>query len=119
MPLLKTPRTIIKALHFGSQQTRDRMKLKRYSQGAGGIGDFALRAYDRDQQWCGIRQQLDKRCFVTGQEYTISAKFRLLNATTGDGVQCNTNDQWYSGQNCPSVMIYGEECTVGVNRYIY
>lgn len=29
------------------------------------------------------------------------------------------NDQWMSGKNCPSVMIAGEECAVGANRYLY
>jgi len=104
---------------FWQATDRDRMKLKLYSPGSEGQGDFALRAYARDHSWRGIRQQLDKRCFVTGEEYKISAKFRLLNATSGAGVHCNTNDQWMSGKNCPSVMIYGEECAVGANRYIY
>ena len=95
---------------FWQATDRDRMKLNLYSPGADGPGDFALRAYNRDHQWRGIRQQLDKRCFVTGEEYTISAKFRLLNATSGAGLHCLTNDQWMSGKNCPSVMIYGEGC---------
>lgn len=95
---------------------RDRLKIKLYSPGADGQGDFALRAYNRDHPWRGIRQQLDKRCFVTGEEFIISAKFRLLNATTGTGLNCTTNDQWGSGKNCPSVMIYGEGCTVGTNN---
>ena len=98
---------------------RDRMKLKIYSPGAGGGGDFALRAYDRDHSSRGMRQQLDKRCFVTGEEYTISAKFRLLNSTSGIGLTCNTNDRTVTGKNCPSVMIQGEECAVGGSRYIW
>jgi hypothetical protein len=117
--LIENPSFNNRSAAFWQPTDRDRMKLKLYSPGAGGPEDFALRGYARDHSWRGIRQQLDKRCFVTGQEYTISAKFRLLNATTGAGVQCNTNDQWYSGLNCPSVMIYGEECTVGGNRFIY
>ena len=65
---------------------RDRVKLKLYIPGAGGQGDFALRAYDCDHSWHGICQQLDKRCFVTGEEYIIPAKFRLLNLISGAGL---------------------------------
>ncbi len=95
---------------FWQATDRDRMKMNLYSPGADGVGDFALRAYNRDHSWRGFRQQLDKRCFVTGEEYTISAKFRLLNATSGDGLHCEPNHQWMSGKNCPSVMIYGDGC---------
>ena len=73
---------------------RNRLKVALYSPGASGESDFALRAYDRDHKWRGLRQKLDPRCFVTGEEYAITSKFRMLNATSGAGLWCDVNDQW-------------------------
>jgi hypothetical protein len=74
--------------------------------------DLALRSFARDHVRRGFQQQLDTRCFVSGAEYEISAKFRLLNSTSLDGVICDTNSQEsnrYKTQ-CPSVTIFGSGC---------
>lgn len=80
--------------------------------GADGDADLALRSFGRNHAWRGIRQTLDARCFFSGAEYEISAKFRLLNSTTAEGVMCDTNiksnDRY--GMQCPSVVIYGWDC---------
>ena len=49
--------------------------------GAGGGSDMALRSYDRNipgkaSSWRGLLHELD-RCFNVGDEFTISAKFKL------------------------------------------
>jgi hypothetical protein len=84
--------------------------------GANGGADRALRSFDRSRStWTGLRQQLDTRCFFSGAEYEISAKFRLLNSTTSQGVMCDTNVLTNNRGNtqCPSVVIYGWGCTGG------
>lgn len=58
-------------------------------------------------------QKLDPLCFIVGEEYDIRAKFRLLDATSGEGLWCDVNHQWNSANNCPSVSIYGQSCTGG------
>jgi len=94
---------------YWSTTDRDdnRLKVDLVQGASGGENDFAMRAYGRDHQYRGIHQKLDTRCFVTGEEYAISAKFRMLNATSGEGVDCDVNDQWTSSENCPSVVVYG------------
>ncbi|KAL7482807.1 hypothetical protein ACHAW6_008462, partial [Cyclotella cf. meneghiniana] len=84
--------------------------------GASGGSDLALRSFSRSSSvWSGLRQQLDKRCFFSGAEYEITAKFRLLNSTTSQGVKCDTNVQTnnYGNTQCPSVVIYGWGCSGG------
>lgn len=81
--------------------------------GASGGSDLALRSFSRSSSsWSGLRQQLDVRCFFSGAEYEITAKFRLLNSTTSQGVKCDTNIQSnnYGNTQCPSVVIYGWGC---------
>ena len=80
--------------------------------GVDGGSDLALRSFGRNHAWRGIRQTLDARCFFSGAEYEISAKFRLLNSTTAEGVMCDTNIQTNDryGMQCPSVVIYGWDC---------
>jgi hypothetical protein len=99
---------------FWSYIDRGRSKLQLVP-GANGGSDLALRSFSRDHTWRGVRQQLDARCFVSGAEYEISAKFRLLNATTAQGVMCDTNVQTNNRENtqCPSVVIYGWGCNGG------
>jgi hypothetical protein len=82
---------------------RDRSKVK-VIPGAGGSG-HALRLYDRDHSWRGLRQVLDPRCFVAAEEFTITAKFRLTDASLA-GVACE-------GTQCPSVKIFGRKCASG------
>jgi hypothetical protein len=94
---------------------RHRAKLDLYSPGASGGSDVALRSFERDHWWRGMRQRLDPRCFASGDEYVINAKFRLLDAA-GQGVMCDVNKQWTTTDVCPSVAIYGFQCT-GNNVY--
>jgi len=66
-----------------------------------------------------IYQDLDTRCIIENQEFAITAKFRLLNATDLSGMTCapsskNRNDPTH----CPTVAIYGEKC-VGNNIRFY
>lgn len=91
---------------------RDRSKVKVIT-GAGGSG-HALRVYDRDHSWRGLFQVLDSRCFVAGEEYDISAKFRLTDASLA-GVTCDPNFQYNhnEGAQCPSIVIYGKKCANG------
>eukprot|EP00804_Cyclotella_cryptica_P014145 CCRYP_005584-RA/>CCRYP_005584-RA protein AED:0.03 eAED:0.03 QI:259/1/1/1/0.94/0.9/20/117/3951 len=84
--------------------------------GANGGSDLALRSFGRSSStWRGLKQQLDTRCFISGAEYEISAKFRLLNSTTSQGVMCDTNVLTNNRGNtqCPSVVIYGWSCIGG------
>ena len=60
----------------------------------------------------GLRQNIDSRCILEGQEYLISAKFRLLDATDlASGVECKPTDlnpAWAS--HCPTITIRGRSC---------
>jgi hypothetical protein len=98
---------------FWTYTDRDRSKIKVITPGSGGTG-HALRVYSRDHAWRGFRQMLDARCFVSGAELTINAKFRLTDASL-KGVSCDPNYQYNSneGQQCPSVVIYGKKCVGG------
>lgn len=82
--------------------------------GAGGEGDSAMRVH-RTSTWNGhaMRQRLDHMCFGEGDTYIISAKFRLLDAASGDALDCNTNTNQYSSNTCPSVRLVGNSCTTG------
>lgn len=104
------------AFWLQTDENKDRVKLSLYP-GAGGEGDFALRAHARDHRWRGIMQKLDARCFVPGEELTITAKFKLLNATDGQGLGCDVNDQRSTDDNCPHVMIKGRTCSLGNDIY--
>jgi hypothetical protein len=101
---------------FWSYTDRDRSKIK-VIPGEGGSG-HALRVYDRDSSWRGLMQHLDPRCIVAGEEFLITANFRLTNST-GHGVECDPNIQWNNneGSQCPSVVVYGKECPTGKNVY--
>jgi len=97
---------------FWSYIDRGYSKVSLYP-GEDGDSDFALRSYARtSSRWRGVRQRLDTRCFVSGSEYTITAKFRLLNASS-QGMTCNTNIQYDNDQMCPNVVIYGWGCQGG------
>lgn len=108
---------------WGPTDSIDRMRTSIYTPGAGGESDSALIVHDRDDRWRGLLQRLDPRCFNVGDEYVISAKFRMLDATTGEGVSCNKNTQWDTGDNCetdetngcncPNVVVYGRSCPGG------
>ena len=101
---------------FWSYTDRDRSKIKVIS-GEGGSG-HALRVYDRDSSWRGLKQDLDPRCIVAGEEFLITANFRLTNST-GHGVECDPNVQWNhnEGSQCPSVVVYGKKCPTGKDVY--
>lgn len=62
-----------------------------------------------------IRQQLDARCFTEGQEYLITAKFKLVDsANPATGLSCNPNI--FSENDidaCPKVIISGARCASG------
>ena len=98
---------------YWSYTDRDRSKIKVITPGAGGDG-HALRVYARDHAWRGFRQVLDSRCFASGEEFTINAKFRLTDASLA-GVTCDPNYQWNAneGIQCPSVVVYGKKCPGG------
>ena len=99
---------------FWSYIDRDRSRVELVT-GAQGGSDLALRSYSRTSTWRGVRQELDARCFESGAEYEISAKFRLLDSATSQGVMCDTNVQGNNRENtqCPSVVIYGWGCDGG------
>ena len=60
----------------------------------------------------GVTQPLDTRCLFEGQDYLISAKFKLLNTTDlVSGVSCDpTNKNLGNSNHCPSIVIRGEGC---------
>ena len=68
-----------------------------------------------------IRQSLDTRCLVEGQEFLISAKFKYLNATDlTSGLDCypsvlNRGDRMH----CPSVVVRGTDCVGDNLEYIF
>ncbi len=58
-------------------------------------------------------QRLDSRCLVEGQEFQISAKFRLLDVNNhASGIECDTSIRRNGSvsNNCPYVVIRGREC---------
>ena len=102
---------------YWTYTSRDGSKVKVITPGAGGTG-HALRSYERNHSWRGFRQVLDSRCFISGQEYSITAKFRLTDASLA-GVTCDPNYQYnnWNGLQCPSVVIYGKKCPGGDDVY--
>lgn len=60
----------------------------------------------------GVLQELDTRCIAEGQEFLISAKFKLLNTTDMvSGVECKPTilNQW-DPTHCPFVTVRGYGC---------
>ena len=68
-----------------------------------------------------MKQKLDTRCLLEGQEYLISAKFRFLNATDlTSGVDCIPSDlNVNSPTHCPTVTIRGDGCIGNNVEYIF
>ena len=68
-----------------------------------------------------IGQDLDTRCLEEGQEFLISAKFRLLDSTDlASGVDCVPSDRNVASSNhCPTVTIRGSGCTGGNAEFLY
>ena len=60
----------------------------------------------------GLRQNIDSRCILEGQEYLISANFRLLDATDlALGAPCDPAMKTVnSPTHCPTITIHGENC---------
>ena len=79
---------------------------------------YSVPKYFPLQSWRGLKQLLDPRCFVSGEEFVITADFRLTNST-GHGVACDTNYQWNNneGPQCPSVVVRGFDGCVGGDVY--
>ena len=68
-----------------------------------------------------VRQTIDTRCLVEGQQFLISAKFRLLNATDLTlGVECTPTvlNTRYS-THCPTITIRGRGCTGSEIKYLF
>ncbi len=59
-----------------------------------------------------VRQILDTRCLIEGQEYLISAKLKLLNATDlNQGLECEPSILSVSDKrHCPTTVIRGYGC---------
>ena len=73
------------------------------------LGSFALTAFILNLPPSLAFHAVDRTCFAAGEEYVITAKFKMLNST-GHGVACNTNDQTRTNDNCPNVAIFGDYC---------
>lgn len=67
----------------------------------------------------GMQQSLDTRCLVEGQEFLLSAKFRLLNATDYvSGVDCEPSIQNLGdSRHCPHFFLEGNQCIGNTVRY--
>ena len=68
-----------------------------------------------------MKQSLDTWCFIKGQEYLISAKFRLLNSTDPtSGMECiPSNLNVNSPTHCPTITIRGDGCNGNNLEYIF
>ena len=68
-----------------------------------------------------MKQILDTRCFVEGQEYLISAKLRFLNSTDlTSGVDCiPSNLNVNKPTHCPTITIRGDDCNENDLEYIF
>ena len=87
---------------FYYSDDRPYMNISIRSPGFGGSGYAAL-IYDRSNEYRSLIQDLDSRCFYPYAQYTITAKFKLLNNTDlSTGVSCDTNAHGGSTQ-CPSI----------------
>jgi len=96
---------------------RANMKVSIITPGFGGSG-FAALIYDRSSSDRSLVQNLDSRCFYPNAEYTITAKFKLLNNTgLSTGVSCDTNALSGSAQ-CPSIRLYGSNCVNGPTMFL-
>ena len=68
-----------------------------------------------------LRQQLDPRCLIEGQEYLITAKFKLLNTTNlSSGVECLPNELNVGrSSHCPTITIKGTGCIGSDLEYVF
>lgn len=104
--------------HVSERRTPHRVNIE-VVEGATGEHDKAMKIYNRDHSWRGMRQRLDNSCFVPGEAYVITAMFKLTHSESGEGVTCATNNQWRSNHNpdsdiptanCPNAVLYGHNC---------
>ena len=90
---------------FWFQSSRENSKLDLVG---GTDSNYALRVYERAHMAEGVWQDLDPRCFVPGQEFTIAGKFRLLNGTAN--ALCDPAITWWDNKQCQSVHIQAWGC---------
>lgn len=104
--------------HVSERSTPHRVNIE-LVEGATGENDKAMKIYNRNHAWRGMRQRLDNSCFVPGEEYVVTAMFKLTHSESGEGAMCDTNIQWRSNHNpdsdaptanCPNAVLYGHYC---------
>jgi len=100
---------------FWITDSRENSKLEMYQPGAMN-STYALRSFARTHRDRGPLQYIDDRCITTGTTFVIEAQFRLL-SSDGTGVTCDRNNRDGNELSCPSIIIYGEYCPSGSNRY--
>lgn len=68
-----------------------------------------------------LRQQLDIRCLTEGQEFLISAKFRLISSTDATiGMSCTPSILSETNSNaCPTVTIRAQNCVGDDLTYVF
>ena len=70
--------------HVSERSTPHRVNIE-LVEGATGENDKAIKIYNRNHAWRGMRQRLDNSCFVPGEEYVITAMFKLTHSESGEG----------------------------------
>jgi len=91
----------------------------------GYLSSKAMRTLERTGSWHGIGQYLDTRCMIEGQQYEVTARYRLLNE--GDNfITCDVLMKEYSNPVvCPRISIRLRHLTgdsIGskvINKYLY
>ena len=80
-------------------------------------GDTALKATTRAAHWHGMQQYMDSNCLVEGATYTVSARMKLVDESTGQPHACTTGIHW-GDQSCPVVAFMARHVSEG-NRDVY
>ena len=92
------------------------------SSGASG-SQYSMMIWTLHSQYTGnsLRQILYSPCILEGQEYLISAKFRLLDAADlASGVICTPSDRNVgSSAHCPTITIRGTNCAGNDVEYLF
>lgn len=70
----------------------------------GSAGSYAISSEGRTGAWQGPGQFLDTRCFTEGQQYEVTAKFKLIEPKSGATIDCDPNQKNVNAFDvCPRV----------------
>mmetsp|Transcript_16327 Transcript_16327/g.23934 ORF Transcript_16327/g.23934 Transcript_16327/m.23934 type:complete len:1770 (-) Transcript_16327:229-5538(-) len=84
-----------------------------------GGSSFALKHTGRSERWHGIRQKLDQECLVVGDEWEVSAQFKLIDPDNQNAPFTCFRDHIRGEKTmCPIITVHSMDQRAGEVEYI-